>query len=178
MKRDAGFGLLEVVISAGILATVVTASVGLMNQSLKRAVLASERTTAMNLASEALEQVRMLRDSTYVDQKIVNGQVNQWFDWTATGDPAATTTYHVDLTQRMLVPGEETITLDGRAYVRKITVTLPDESDDTSYAQTAGLTGVTDTAVIRKVTATVTWGDGPAQSVESITYLTDWRSGV
>lgn len=168
MTKQAGFGLIEVVVSAGILATVVAASVGLMNQSLKRAVLAGERTTAMGLASEGLEQVRMVRDSTYVD-----GQVNAWSDWAAS-EVNQLAAYHVDLTEQKLVAGPETLTLDGREYVRTIKISLPEEG----YAVTAGLTGVDDASVIRKVTVTVVWGPDVGQSLESITYLTDWRSGV
>lgn len=175
-----GFGLLEVVISAGILATVLTASIGLMNQSLKQSVLASERMTGMYLATEGLEQVRMLRDTIHID-----GMANDWDEWATDGAPvlcsqpqvaevrSSCASYQVDLVRNVLVPGEETFALGGRTYTRTLYVAVP----DAAYAQSVGL-ATTDLELIRKIVVRVAWGDGPAEQVESTTYLTNWRSGV
>lgn len=186
---NAGFGLLEVVLSAGILATVVGASVGLLNASLHRAGLAGERSQAMNLAQEGIELVRALRDTSYVDKVsnewtaffppsndsgsyglVFNCGTDQSCSWTLAKDAVQSA-----LTGTQIEAGKETIVLDGVSFVRTITVTVPD-----NYVDQAGLgsLGLTETEVIRKVTVDVIWGSGPGQSVQSIVYLTNWRQGV
>ena len=186
---QAGFGLLEVVLSAGILATVVGASVGLLNSSLHRAVLAGQRSQAMNLAQEGIELVRAMRDTTYVDQV-----ANEWtaFFPPANDDNPYSLVYHCEpdvscswllaqdagqsvIGRTEITAGTETITLGGQAFARSIFVTVPSD-----YADQSGLSsqGVTEADVIRKVRVVVSWGTGPGESVESIVYLTNWRQGV
>jgi len=146
--NGAGFGLLEVVLSAGILATVIGASVGLMNTSLRRATLASNRATAMNLAQESIELARTARDTTYLD-----GLSNDWtsaFSQTSTkegsiaasGDSFALvyasrsdgtccswqTIKNAPTTSGSsgtIANGVETISLGGQDYRREVYVTLP-----------------------------------------------------
>ncbi|MBI4185438.1 hypothetical protein HY524_00095 [Candidatus Berkelbacteria bacterium] len=197
----AGFGLLEVVLSAGILALVTGASVGLMNGSLRRATLASDRTTAMNLAVEAVEAVRDARDTTAID-----ATANAWTAYfpnqlsTSEGTPTNPTpgdSYGLvytstgsgnwcvwKLVKTVASPclptainnGIETISLGGQQYTREIYLTTPAPLD---YPAVAGLTGVTEADVIVKVTVIVRWGNATAkEAVSSIVYLTDWRSGV
>lgn len=194
--QQAGFGLLEVVISAGILATVIGASVGLMNTSLRRATLASHRATAMNLASEAIELVKAARDTTYRDG--LSG------DWTtlftnpssregtlaAPGDSFALVygrgsdgsccywqTSKTGLagtgSGSTITDGIETITLGAQAYQREIYLGTP----NISYPAVAGLPeGVSESDTIRKVTVIVRWGSSVTEAVSSIEYLTNWRS--
>lgn len=147
-KYQAGFGLLEVVISAGILATVIGASVGLMNSSLHRASLAADRATAMNLAQEAVELVRAARDTTYRD-----GLSN---DWTAPFAQISTTVGTIatagdsvalvyttgtdgsccywqtaktapsgSTSSSTVNSGVETISLGGQSYQREVYISLP-----------------------------------------------------
>ncbi len=191
-----GFGLLEVVISAGILASVIGASVGLLSTSLRRATLASSRATAMNLAQETIELVRAARDTTYRD-----GLSNQWNApfvqlSTAEGTLAkpgdsfalvyaqgsdgsccyfkATQTDSAGLPEGSTIShGVETLTVDGQPYQRELYVSLP----GINYGAVAGLpAGVAEADAIRKITVIVRWGSSVTEAVSSIEYLTDWRT--
>lgn len=182
-RRQAGFGLLEVVLSAGILATVLGASVSLMNSSLRRATLSAERTTAMNLAQEGVELVRAARDTALIDQ--VSNNWNTLFDpMNGTGAEsdvyglvyASSTsggTWKLAKTGTSITNGVETIALGGASFERTIAVTSP----GIDYAKVAGFdAAITEKDVIRKVTVTVRWGSKTAkESVTSIIYLTNWQ---
>ena len=74
--KNRGFGLVEVLVASAILALVVGGSIALMRSSLRRTVLAADRTVAMNLAQEAIEAIRSARDTTYTDQINNLWQVN------------------------------------------------------------------------------------------------------
>lgn len=195
VKSQFGFGLLEVVISAGILATVIGASVGLMNSSLHRASLASDRATAMNLAQEAVELVRAARDTTYRDG-LSNGWTAPFAQISTTVGTIATPGDSVALVYTTGTDGSccywqtaktapsgstsgstvnngiETISLGGQSYQREIYSSLP----GINYAGVAGLpAAVSEGDVIRKVTVIVRWGSSVTQAVSSIVYLTNLR---
>ncbi len=70
---SSGFGLLEVLLSASILALIAGATIGLASASVKTALLGANRTTATQLAQEGVEIVRAMRDTTYLD-----GSPNRW----------------------------------------------------------------------------------------------------
>lgn len=71
--ESSGFGLLEVLISASILALIAGATVGLASTAVNTAVLGANRTAAQQLAQQGVEMVRQMRDTTYID-----GQPNRW----------------------------------------------------------------------------------------------------
>ncbi len=62
-----GFGLIEVLLAAGILSLITGAVVLLTVSSVKTAILGADRTVGYQLAQEGVELVRQLRDSTAVD---------------------------------------------------------------------------------------------------------------
>lgn len=188
-RAERGFGLLEVVLSAGILATVIGAAVGLMNASLRRSTLASQRATAMNLAQEGVELVRVARDTTYVD-RISN-------PWTAFLPPVTDTSSFAlvfrpgetggccvwtmqktsaqsALPETVITDGVESITLDGTVYTREVFVTVP-----AAYSRQSGLdSSVASEDIVRQVRVVVRWGSGPSEQVTSQILLTDWRQGA
>lgn len=188
--RSRGFGLLEVVLAAGVLSLVVGASTALIRSSLRRTTLAAERSVAMNLAQESIELLRSGRDSSYID-----GQVNDWSGFGVTAGGAlppsacegglqydagcAQASYTVTPPTSAGAPwsitrGVESVPLNGTDYSREVYVTLP----PASLVQTLGLpSGVASADVIRKVHVVVRWG-GNTQAVESISYLTNWRTGI
>lgn len=177
-----GFGLIEVLVASAILALVVGGAITLMRTSLRRTVLAADRTVAMNLAQEAVEAVRSGRDTTYTDQ-IVNS-------WVANmgGDSPGSTSYKLDLSQLngqgsvySLVSGSEVITLNQVDFKREIFVDIPSGFTANAGIKLNGST-VSDRQVIRRIRVLVSWGDlnnpSPLEQVEAITYLTDWRGGI
>lgn len=175
-REQSGFGLLEVVLSAAVLGLVVAGVVGLLNSSLRRSVLTSERTVALQLANEGIELVRAVRDTTIID-----GVVNDWIGSDGVRDALDSqkltyTTVSGQCCRWQLEDGEESFALGGTTYVRAIEIAVP--AEDSSYVRRAGLDllGVTDADVIRQVRVTVSWGDASRSSIEATSYLTDWRS--
>ncbi|MBI2590021.1 hypothetical protein HYW32_03335 [Candidatus Berkelbacteria bacterium] len=194
-----GFGLLEVVLATGILALVVTGAVALLNGALRRANLSAERTTAMNLAQEGIELVRAARDITFIDDENNAWDANLPISTDeGTLQAAGSDPYGIAY---VLVPGSgglyawqlrknypptafigggiangiQTIPLNDIDYQREVYVTVP----SLGYVTQAGLpNGVTDDDIIRKIKVIVRWGDSAGQAVESITYLTNWRTGT
>lgn len=69
------FGLLEVLLSAAIFIVVVGGMVTLNRLALRNAVLANHRTQAYNLAEDALESVRQIRDSNWISPPL-GGNIN------------------------------------------------------------------------------------------------------
>lgn len=168
-----GFGLLEVVIASGILAIVVGAAVGLVRSSLRRTVIGLERTVAMNLAQESIEQLRSARDSIHTDG-IVNEWTSGWGDVSceAASNCAPFRVSFVAGRWQVSQTGAEEIEVDGQTYRREVYISVP-----TGYAANVGLGQSADVDLARKVHVIVRW-DGNAQAVESATFLTNWRSGL
>jgi len=66
-KYSKGFGILEVLVAAGVLIVVIAGTAALANYSLRATVLASDRTMATQLAQEGIEKVREQRDTNWID---------------------------------------------------------------------------------------------------------------
>jgi len=78
-NRHAGQGLLEAIIAIGIILTATTASLTLIVSSVEANKGVRERFVAINLAREALEVVRMTRDSNWLANR-------EWSsDWAQSG---------------------------------------------------------------------------------------------
>jgi prepilin-type N-terminal cleavage/methylation domain-containing protein len=171
-SQQRGFGLLEVVIASGILAMVVGAATSLIRSSLRRTALAADRSAAMNLAQEGIEQVRSARDSLYIDQQPnsfeeilpINGLEH------CDDDIAHPTCGHLE--HFTFQPGSGWIIKEGKEpilntiYTREVYITAP-----TTFGSPD------DSKLIRKIHVIVRW-DNDNQAVESETYLTNWRSGT
>ncbi len=67
VRARSGFGLLEVLLSTAIFIVVVGSLVSLSRLSIRNAALSSHRAQALNLAQDALETARQMRDTTWVD---------------------------------------------------------------------------------------------------------------
>lgn len=190
--KQRGFGLLEVVLAAGILTLVVGAAIGLMRSSLRRADLSLQRTVAMNLAQEAIEAIRVQRDSTYIDRA-----TNTWdatFSAFSSEDgtlaqAAPDSSFALNFEETGLVSsvpleqGTENLTRGDVAFTREIYVTPFDESDTDAYLRLAGFSTsirnqTTDAALIKRIHVIVRWGTLPTEAVEMVELLSDWRSGV
>jgi Tfp pilus assembly protein PilV len=161
-RQQQGFGLLEVVISSGILALVVGATTGLVRSSLRRTVLAADRSVAMNLAQEGIEQVRSVRDSLYIDRKS-----NSFTDVLPINDQTAV---HLEFSTQdgswLIKQEPEKLTQNDIEFTRELYITAP-----------VSFGSPDDQQLVRKIRVIVRWDDGN-QSVESATYLTNWRSGI
>lgn len=182
--RQRGFGLLEVVISSGILALVVGATTGLVRSSLRRTVLAADRSIAMNLAQEGIEQVRSARDSTFIDANPSTGwdaylpigcdvklsdPVDAGCSWKFT-QPTGSSGWVKSRGIEDPVPD-----MGSQKFTREIYITKAVGFVSNTGIQTT--TPITDDDVVRRIHVIVRWDNGN-QAVESATYLTNWRSGI
>ena len=191
--QQRAFGLLEVVISSGILALVLGAATGLIRASLRRTVLAADRSVAMNLAQEPIEQLRSARDSTFID----GNPATNWSTYLP--DSRCDVVLHASSGQNCIsykinppigtdawsvVPGiESPISLNGQDYTREIYINTPGPSSlppEPSFIANTGIAGagttILDTDVVRRIHVIVRW-DNNTQAVEAASYLTNWRSG-
>ncbi len=67
MDRKQGFGLLEVLFSTTIFIVVVGSLVSLSRLSLRNSFITTHRSQAFNLAQDALETIRQMRDTNWID---------------------------------------------------------------------------------------------------------------
>lgn len=69
MKKERGFTLLETVIAIGILVVVGGIAVGASTQAINSGTYSKDRTKAMELARRQMEDLKVMRDTNYKDQK-------------------------------------------------------------------------------------------------------------
>lgn len=69
------FGLLEVLISTGILVMIMGAAIFAGRMAIRNNIIANQRAQAYNLVRQDLENIRVVRDSTWIDQS-----VNNWYE--------------------------------------------------------------------------------------------------
>ena len=174
-RSQQGFGLLEVVIAASIMALVSGSVVALAMNSIQMSILGANRTDAYQLSQEGVEIVRQLRDTTYID-----GLPNSWntpFDTSCASDSCQ---IKKDASGVSLVAGSETVNLaTGSAstpFTRKITIKPISwyTQDKTSVPNNP--TDITVPPLALQVKCVVSWQQqGRTISAESSTILTDWR---
>lgn len=180
-----GFGLLEVLISAAIIALISGATVALATNAVRTGILSGNRTVAHQLSQEGVELVRQMRDTTYVD-----GTANRWNSTIATCTTGCALTKSGSgwkLTALTANEAGEKIPLatgtpdkDGnlptKDFVRKITIKSIPWYDETTTTVPNKPNGSPETTLALQVKSTVTWQEqGRSIFVDSTTFLTDWR---
>lgn len=171
-----GFGLLEVLISVGILALVTGGVVGLGNISVKNSVISSDRTVAYNLAQEGKEALKQIRDTKWVDQNI-----NSWNkDFTDASGVLLAGDWQLQLNlstkEYTLVPGTENIDKNNTTYTRKITFSTPDPSANSNLTvnNIDNTTQPANSWMIKAI-VNVSWDEYDRPwSVGIPVYFTDW----
>jgi len=69
-KNKRGFTLIEVIIAIGILATSLTAAMSLVQRGYRSTFIARDQVTAFYLAQDAIEQVRVFRNTNKLNNRI------------------------------------------------------------------------------------------------------------
>lgn len=77
-SNRSGFGLLEVLLATAIFIVVVGSVVALSRLSLRNAILSTHRTQATNLAEDALEALRQMRDTNWIDGPTALEDSDRW----------------------------------------------------------------------------------------------------
>jgi len=154
---DRGFGLLEVVISVAIIILVVTGLIMVNLTSLKIISLSGQKIQAYQLANQAHEVLRYLKDNANSWDNFVNSLPSSC-------DPSCQLKYEGNK-WHITGPSEpETIEIEGTKFEReiKIDATSPPGTDTSNY---------------RKVTVTISWEvtarlGTQEKQIETMSYLT------
>lgn len=165
-----GFTLIETLVSVGILALIIGASVTLGNLATRGTVLGIDRTQAYNLAQEANELIREIRDTAWID---ANSNTN-WSSILSVSPGSYKLSYVFDAPSNNYLwridSGAESITLDKTVYKRSIFIENVDW-----YKNQTGI----DSSRIKKIRTLVEWTEfGRPFRLELDSYITDWRKEI
>ena len=128
LQTNSGFGVLEALIASGIIAIFAGGVVILGNMALRSVVINKHRLQAAYLAQEAVELVKNIRDSNWVDAN----PNNQWDDGiTDSSVNGAKLTYDELDKKWKLESGPKAIPLNEVSFTREIRITkaAPTETD-------------------------------------------------
>lgn len=167
------FGLLEVLISAGILIMVLGSVVFTSRVSLKNNLIANQRAQAYNLVRGDLEILRSMRDSTWIDQ-IVN-EWNEPFKLYINDNQK----HHLDWQNDhwQINPDSIEDPLDGTKFTKELTVTNVNDSLNSELRALADNPELNqDNSSLIIIKSTVKWvSNGKTYSVTGSVNLTDWK---
>lgn len=154
IKLNKGFGLLEVVVTIGIVTILLLGILQLLNFSLINVRDSENRSQATNLASEAMEITRQVRDS----------------DWNNFSALDTENSLHPVLgTEWALEAGCDTVDI----FTRCVDIDRVFRDAASGNPVESGGTEDTDS---RKVKVTISWTErGNVKNVEIQTYLTGWK---
>lgn len=191
-----GFGILEVLISAGILIIVVGGVLTLERSAIKSNILSQEKTQAFNLTREGVELVRANRDTKWIDE-----EVNDWNEKFNLSENQDIAYFVIDCTRNCdLFPAtseqKESIKVGKTDFTRQIQVkkiptsfntVLKDKTKVTEIDSSGNVTEYgsgtpiyditnTDNRVLTEVVSVVSWSSGGKEYQEEIPLvLTDWK---
>ena len=147
-KRQAGFGLIEVIVSITIMTTILVALTYLSQSSFRAWEGAQSKTIAYNLLQRTIEELHNKRDTN-----IANGK-----NWD--------TDFNT-----LIVSGKED-TINNKKFTTTVQMQPISVSVNINGTPTTKPTGLND-----KFTVTVTWKDRTKSGeLKGETYLTDWKS--
>ena len=149
LKKQSGFGLIEVIVSVTIMITIIIALNYLAQAAFRTWETAQSKTVAYNLIQGTIEGLHNKRDTN-----IANGQ-----DWVTTTD--------LDSFKSEYPSDGKKQTVFNKEFTTFLTVT------DMNVA----INGNTRTDLKKKFTVTVKWKDRLKEAeMTGETYLTDWKS--
>ncbi len=157
--KQSGFGILEVLIASGIIAIFAGGVVILGNMALRSVVINKHRLQAAYLAQEAVEAVRNIRDSNWVD-----GEPDTGWDDGIDNSGGDSEYLDQDLTtdEWKLKSGDETISLNEVNFIREIRISQPNTSEPLGMRT-------------KQVEVKVLWEDyGKEKDVTINSTITDW----
>ncbi|MFA4996188.1 MAG: type II secretion system protein [Patescibacteria group bacterium] len=181
-KYKQGFGILEVLVSAVIIITILSVLVFIGRSALANSLYAQGKAQAIYIAQEGIEQVRQARDTNWID-----GDNTTQFDdvaWnTAINDlvqPTAGTVYAPNyalnrwgLKATTTGSSDTNILILGQTYRREVRISTLGSS---TIMAGSGSNDVNKSTQSFKVTVKVMWDlNGQTKNVEVSEILTNWR---
>ena len=170
-NKNRGFGLLEVVVAAGILIIVIGASTALSRMAVRTTVISLDRIQAYDLSQQAMEEVRTIRDTNW----LAHDNWNTGLELAAGNQKRGPLYLKYQSNQKKwsLTNGDEKITLNNIEYTRTIYIDKADNEINNSLSR-VGIDNSTSNNVI-KIIVNVSWQEyGQTWSNEAVTYLSNW----
>ncbi|MCX7779084.1 MAG: type II secretion system GspH family protein [Patescibacteria group bacterium] len=156
MKRS--FSLIELMVALGVFVLVASAIIFLVIGSQQWQKVSQERAVAIQLAQEAMEAVRSIRDRDWNELKT---------DSRCSEQNLRTRTYGLKIVNNAWTLStleiDKKVTLNNKEYTRLIKVDCVFENGIANPDK-------------KKITVEVSWGVLPGRSISLVSYLTNWRS--
>lgn len=157
-KTQKAFGLVETLVASTVIIMVVSSLTVISSVTLRSTDRTQQRAQAANLAQEAIETVRQIRDSNWIDQGTTT---TNWDSLTCTS--AGLINFNLTSKRFCLNTGiTESIALNNQTFTRTIV-----------FSDTDDLLDGTDPNNSTKVTVTVNTPSGAVVTVSDV--LTNWR---
>lgn len=153
--RQKGISIVEVIVGISVIAIIFGSFLELARYNLKIQEMSNKKIQAMNVAIEAIEAVRSVRDES----------------WDNISALSAGTNYYPDISGNKWILNSANPGPVNTLYSRRVVfeTVYRDVNDDISAS------GTEDTET-RKVTAYVEWTDrGKTSQIDLSTYITNWR---
>ncbi|NVM20022.1 MAG: hypothetical protein HWN80_20140 [Candidatus Lokiarchaeota archaeon] len=156
LKLNKGISAIEILIVIAIISIASASLLGIISYSLKISTSIKQTTIANNLAQEAMEAVRNIRDDSWdkISTAITTGEDYHPEIDTSTTPP-----------KWKLVPDPETI--DG--LTRKIVFNNVERDNNHNIVESGGAYIDSET---KRVTVTVSWNN---KNIKLVTYFTNWK---
>ena len=161
LKSNKGISLIEILVAISIVSIALVSLMGLFGNYIKIAKLQEKNIEAINLAQEAIETIRAVRDESWTN--ISNLTLGAIYHPAKQGTPQ----------KWILTPGAETI---NEFFLREVIFenALRDVSGDIVESD-----GVADPDT-KKITSTVCWNSqtnctGAKDEITLITYISNWK---
>lgn len=207
-KINKGFGIIEVLISAFMIATMLGGAVILGNTSMQKVNYAQSKLVAYNLANQAIEEVVAIRNYAYNDDKPETGFNNSSTTSASYGEAGlpGTGNYTLDVTNDFFIAKlnqdntgigqpiyylkDNSITYNSTTSPVAITYTRKIKIDDIKKTDSSSsfnmpyntLDGNNNPVLAKKITVTVSWvQEGMVNTNGQVTQtlvLTDWKNGI
>lgn len=172
-----GFGLLEVVISIGILALVSGSAITMGKIALRNNMIANQRSQVYNLVRAEAEALKAIRDSKWIDQK-VNFWNEEFIDCLGVDKNCSVTEENNNL---RIASSKKEIILDEVKFNVKANFSYIDESLNGEFKNILGdqLFNSADNLVMITANITVEWQSyGKNHLVKSSFNLSDWKPQI
>ncbi len=165
MRTDQrGSLILEIIVSAGVLALFTVAIGGIIVANARVVTSANLESRAIVLARENMEQVIAIKQSAWSGVALTSPSSKYTMQYVAVPAP------HYVMAQDLAGTGEQ---IDG--FTRTVMMT-PGMRDEHNPAKPLSDTGTLRDDNVRKVTVTVTWNDRGRDRNETLTtYLSNWK---
>lgn len=187
-----GFGILEVLVSAVIVITILAALVLIGRAALANSINVQEKAQAIYLAQEGIEQVRQIRDTNWIDKNNATQFDDLVWDGNKIVEPTNNTDYVIDSVsidatkQRMLLvalqQNSATVSLKDsknnatKEFQRTIKINYLNYPPANALLPGTGSNDVQKATEAYRVTVFVSWNaNGMTKSVTASEILTNWR---